>query len=329
MTARPRPASESAVAPSCFAALAAALPLGHQFDILGRRYAVRTDLPEAIPPLLHRLEGFLARGRRAAGPRPPYLLCSRQALAAAHDAPGAGRFFLVAGERALGFTDVGLLVYWGEGTLLLDVMADAADTVFFHAAAVSEGAAGAALLAGEGGAGKTMLALEFLARGWRVSSDDFCPVTAGTLDVVPFPRGVCVKGSAGGGPPRLPARLLSRLPGVRARLGEPPDVAWAGERLWFCPVLADPRSRPLPARAVFLLYRRPGRARLFSLAPEEVAARLARLTPGRRRAPRDVLEHLSRRVAGHELHYNNVATAADAVAEAMAVAAQGGTPHGL
>jgi hypothetical protein len=311
------------------------MPIAHEFTILGRRYAVRTDLPAAVPPLLHRLAGFLPAGAPAveapadapAAEAPPadvrrtYLLCSRDAYRAALASPGAGEAFFVAGGRALGFSDLGLAVFYGEGTLLLDVMADAREAVFLHAAAVGDGAFGA-LLAGEGGSGKSGLALEFLARGWRVLSDDFCPLAVGSLEALPFPRGVCVKGRPGRAP-YLPAHVREAVPGLAAALAGPPDVTGPGVRLWFCPVLGGHPPAPLHPLAAFILNRRPGGVRLVRLDAAELGRRLGRLMLGPRLLPRGVARRLARRVAGYELNYYGVAAAADAIAAATRTAGGG------
>lgn len=345
----PPPPDSTALAPDALStALAAGMPIVHEFSILGRRYVARTDLPAAVPPLLHRLAGFLAAGAPAAGAaaapaagapaagaRRTYLLCSRDAYRAAlastgpgpdpGPGPGAGDAFLVNGGRALGFLDLGLAIYYGEGTLLLDVMADAREAVFLHAAAVGYGASGA-LLAGEGGSGKSGLALEFLARGWRVLSDDFCPLAVGSLEALPFPRGVCVKGRPGRAP-RLSAHMREALPGVAAALAGPPDITGPGVRLWFCPVLAGRPLAPLRPLAAFILNRRPGRVRLVRLDAAELGRRLGRLMLGPRPAPRGVTRRLARQVAGYELNYYGAAAAADAIAGALDATVEDAARH--
>lgn len=65
--------------------------------------------------------------------------------------------------------------------------------VGLHAAVVTDDR-GALLLVGGVGVGKTTLAIGFIERGWRFSSDDVAPIDTTTGDIIRFPRPVGIKG---------------------------------------------------------------------------------------------------------------------------------------
>lgn len=68
------------------------------------------------------------------------------------------------------------------------------DALWLHAASL-ECDAGAIILPGESGRGKSTLALALVARGWRYLCDEFAVVDARTAALRAFPRAICVKES--------------------------------------------------------------------------------------------------------------------------------------
>ena len=115
------------------------------------------------------------------------------------------------------------------------------DLLFLHAAALEFGGT-AYLLAGESGHGKSTTAWGLLHHGFRYLSDELSPLDAGALQVLAFPRAICLKQTPPSGYP-IPAGHVD-----------------AGDGLFHIPVGALPggtAAKPCRLGAVLFVRHRP------------------------------------------------------------------------
>lgn len=96
-----------------------------------------------------------------------------------------------------------------EYLLVSDAIAAADDYRVLHAAAVAS-PVGTCLVVGEAGAGKTSLGLGLWASGFRLLTDDLCPIRRESLRPEAFPRSLHMDGLYA---PRVLERLPPRPPG--------------------------------------------------------------------------------------------------------------------
>lgn len=101
--------------------------------------------------------------------------------------------------------------------------------LLLHAGVVERGGA-AVILAGPPGIGKTTLVLELVARGFRLFSDDLCPVHLGSRSVHPFPRSVWVAPSPHPPAGRGDGQASVALRGRKVPLGTREMAATVGTR---------------------------------------------------------------------------------------------------
>src|SRR5262249_12663112 len=96
-----------------------------------------------------------------------------------------------AGREPIRAEDEGELLFELELTLALQRLRR--DLYFLHAAALAT-SAGAVVVAGASGAGKSTLAWGLVHHGFRCLSDELAPVDLGRLEVLAYPRALCIKG---------------------------------------------------------------------------------------------------------------------------------------
>jgi hypothetical protein len=145
-----------------------------------------------------------------------------------------------------------------ETELSIEVQKRRPDLFFLHAAALEHEGSGV-LLIGASGAGKSTAAWGLAHAGFGYLSDELAPLDPETLEVVAYPRALCLKADPPAHP--LPARTLR----TARTLHVPPDALPGG-------VAGGPR----PVHALFFVDHRAGtpRASVEPVTKGEAAARL-------------------------------------------------------
>lgn len=139
-----------------------------------------------------------------------------------------------------------------EGELFRDLV-ERHSGGMLHAAAAARGGQ-AALFLGDSGAGKSVLSLELLSRGWTYLSDEFAPIDAAGR-VIAVPRPICFD------PEELPAVVWERVTRGRQTL----EVRYRrrsgwGRSVYVLPERPAPSGARFPVRALFQLQPVPGGA---------------------------------------------------------------------
>lgn len=75
------------------------------------------------------------------------------------------------------------------------IMSRCTNYLLVHAASMARNGQGV-VFAGQSGAGKSTLVAGLLARGWQYLCDEFAMIDTNTLQLMPFPKAVCVKAGA-------------------------------------------------------------------------------------------------------------------------------------
>lgn len=88
--------------------------------------------------------------------------------------------------------DLGGLIYLLDSDLVIRLQLMRRDLLFVHGAVVAD-AAGAHVLTGRSGAGKSTTCWGLLHRGFGYLSDELAPVRLSDITVHPFPRALCTK----------------------------------------------------------------------------------------------------------------------------------------
>lgn len=190
-------------------------------------------------------------------------------------------------------------LYGLESALVVALQRARPDLLFLHAA-VLERDGRAFLLAGESGAGKSTTAWALLHHGFAYASDELAPIDPATLQVLPYPRALCLKHApaapyalpasvrrSGGtiylAPARLPSRVVEGPRPIdavfvleaRVRRGAPVlrpiGAAEAGARLYVTALNALSHAE----RGLAAVLRIARHARCHALAPGELAATCA------------------------------------------------------
>ncbi len=88
--------------------------------------------------------------------------------------------------------DVGQLIYFLEGDLVVQLQVLRADLLFLHSAVVSDGRL-AYLFTGPSGAGKSTICWGLLHHGFHYLSDELAPVSLEQASVSPYSHALCLK----------------------------------------------------------------------------------------------------------------------------------------
>lgn len=210
--------------------------MSHRFEFrLGTMdIAVRSDLPEVIEDLAR-----LYEGRPAARPADTIAM----EVTATSRLPGRRRYAVLGDGEVFG-TDIRrreVLPYleWGVNWR---VIARCADRLLVHAASMARDGEGV-VFAGRAGAGKSTLVAGLVARGWRYLCDEFAMINPNSLELLPFPKAVCVKAGAFDLVRGLGLRLSGDRRYVKALKGE---VGYLSPEA----LPAAPASGPVPAHHV-------------------------------------------------------------------------------
>ena len=155
--------------------------------------------------------------------------------------------------------DLGSLIYLLDSDLVIRLQLMRRDLLFVHGAVVTD-AAGAHVLTGRSGAGKSTTCWGLLHRGFGYLSDELAPVRLSDLTVHPFPRALCTKAAPPAGF-ELPRETAVTPRGFHVPVSRLPS--WA-------PAVA------LPVRTLLFVEYAPGRLApsLRAVSPAEAAARL-------------------------------------------------------
>jgi hypothetical protein len=155
--------------------------------------------------------------------------------------------------------DIGELLFHYEKDLTVALQERRPDLLFLHAAAL-EFRGKAYLLAGESGSGKSTTAWGLLHHGFQYLSDELGPIDLNSMQVLAYPRALCLK----------------RLPPLRYPL---PSGALALGGAYHLPVQAAPSAgahQPRDLAAIFFVRHRQGlhAPALSGISAAEGAARL-------------------------------------------------------
>jgi hypothetical protein len=214
--------------------------------VLDRAIAIRCDDP-AVRDLLH--ANFAAMVVPRARPEVRYR------IAGDGDVYRVWRGTEIVGSAA----DLGSLTYLLDSDLVIRLQLMRRDLLFVHGAVVTD-AAGAHVLTGRSGAGKSTTCWGLLHRGFGYLSDELAPVRLSDLTVHPFPRALCTKAAP---PPgfELPRETAVTPRGFHVPVSRLPS--WA-------PAVA------LPVRTLLFVEYAPGRLApsLRAVSSAEAAARL-------------------------------------------------------
>lgn len=224
--------------------------------------AVRSDLPEVVDDL-----AALYRGCETAVTDRSNAISME--VRKTSRLPSVRRRYAVFGDGEAFGTDIRrreVLPYleWGVNWR---VVARSTNRLLVHAASMARDGRGV-VFAGGSGAGKSTLVAGLVARGWQYLCDEFAMIDASTLELVPFPKAVCVKAGSFDLVRKLNLRLCGDRRYVKALKGEvgyiSPSELPAAAATEPCPVRyvvfprytghREPRVRPVTdARAAFML----------------------------------------------------------------------------
>lgn len=262
-----------------------------QYEVLGTRFAVRTDDPQAADQVNELLDVFRAQSHRAVRPRNIFAL--------AHSRPGVDLRHAYRDCKSIGRAEswTGLL-----DRLLGEINRRAIDEMEYfgvHAGVVASGS-GAVALPGASGAGKSTLVAACLRAGFDYLSDESLCIDYSTKSVIPYPK------------------PLSLSPWSMQVLGL--DLAEAGPQSNGPKVLVQPQDLgattvrgPTDLSAVVSLDRRPGRPTLEMVPPSQVIADLLRNSFNHYKRPAEVFgltAELARHCQGWALSYDDPVEAA-------------------
>lgn len=155
--------------------------------------------------------------------------------------------------------DLGALVYVVDSDIIVHLQLIRKDLLFIHGAVVTD-AAGAHILTGRSGAGKSTTCWGLVRRGFDYLSDELAPICPADGMVQPFPRALCLKTASPDG------SALPRGTHVTARGLHVPVSSLPGRNA----------SRPSPVRTLLFVEYAAGRAKptVRPIGPAEAAARL-------------------------------------------------------
>jgi len=185
--------------------------------------------------------------------------------------------------------------------------------VICHAATVERNGV-ATMMVGEPGAGKSTLALNLLARGYRYLSDEFAIIDPKTLEAMPLPNGLNVKNeeSAVWGSSRLNLIALPYPRGFRPRYDSaycciPPQTAVPppGARFPIRTIAflegkpgTEPAEKVKPTAGAVALFNASGRGDAVLFETVTALARSAEMWKMQRRAPQSMADHVETMMEG-------------------------------
>lgn len=173
------------------------------------------------------------------------------------------------GERFSGYGSEAQLASGLEWSLVEEATRNSS-VVCVHAASLVKRGEGL-LLVGPSGSGKSTLGTALLLSGWTLLSDELAPFAQGSPRAIPFPRVVCLKGSA--------PHLLAPLDAV-GLLTKPGAARHVGDSLCFLLADTEVTNSSSPLRHIVFVTRRPGSEPALNTLPgPEALSRLISNTP--------------------------------------------------